>query len=206
MLKNNRSNLAVDKAPSRMPSWGVPCWILTVSGFIVANYGTTIRPAFLLKFPLKVWNLVHALGGMVFAGSILTTTILEWLVVANGEESVQKFWFQHVPRVERTVVLPALTVSIVSGVAQSFISYASVRRAPRHVKSALHILSLFAIWWGATDLTTQNRALATTDSVGGDVQKSVMSLRRFSNVGSCLFLVALYAVMVLKPGFRPNVK
>lgn len=64
-----------------------------------------------------------------------------------------------------------------------------------------------AFWWAVTDLTTQGKALsevnewviASTDDNTVEMPK-VVSQRRLSNIVSCLFVVALYGIMILKPG------
>jgi hypothetical protein len=176
-------------------------WVHVVTIFIVANYRLKCWPAFLVRVPLATWSLLHAVSGMLFAGSIITTTILEWIVVSSRDQSVNSFWFQQVPKVEQMVVLPALTGSIISGVAQAFLNYKSLRHAPRHVKSSLHILFLFGVWWGVTDRRTQGKAQEATFESNSDKLPTVMLQRRVSNSVSCGFLIALYAVMVLKPGY-----
>jgi hypothetical protein len=110
--------------------------------------------------------------------------------------------FLIVPRVEGRVVLPALTGSIVSGVAQAFERYGSLGDAPLHVKSIIHLLVAFGMWWGWTDRTTQGPALeaATSQQVTDSKLPSVLLWRRFSNLVSCLFIIVLYGIMVLKPG------
>lgn len=55
--------------------------IHVISIFVITNY--YVRPYFcwpgiLLRLSLKVWNLIHGLSAMIFAGSIITTTLLEW--------------------------------------------------------------------------------------------------------------------------------
>ena len=180
----------------------ITLWIHVISIFIIANY-RSVRgwPAGLTRIPLAVWSLVHAVSGMLFAGTIVVTTILEWLVVSHQQPPVSQFWFGTImPAMEQAVVLPALTGSILSGVAQAFHNYSSLRGAPRHVKSSLHLLFLFGIWWGVTDRRTQHPAQQEA-AADGRVVPRVWKLRRVSNLVSCGFLLALYAVMVLKPGY-----
>jgi hypothetical protein len=131
---------------------------------------------------------------MLFAGTILTTTVLEWIVVRSGSAAVKQFWFEEtVDQAETALVLPGLTASIVSGIAQCWLTYERcLKRAPLHVKLPLHILSTFGLWWLWTDLRLRGARAATDD--GAQIK------RRWSNVVSCLFLLVLYGVMVLKPG------
>lgn len=190
------------KAKKKKKSRLVTIWVHAVSIFVVGNYRSRCWPGFLTSISLPSWTLVHALSGMVFAGSILTTTILEWIVVSSRERPVNEFWFAQVPEMEKFVVLPALTGSIVSGVAQAFLTYGSLRHAPRHVKSSLHVLLLFGMWWGVTDRRTQGKAQeAVAELEEKSELPSVISQRRISNVVSCCFLAALYAIMTLKPGY-----
>jgi hypothetical protein len=181
----------------------VNLWIVCIGAFVAANYKSDhCLPDALVHIPFNVWMLVHSVSGMLFGGVIVTTTILEWMVVSSRNASTMPFWFTQVPRVEGRVVLPALTGSIVSGVAQAFERYGSLGDAPLHVKSIIHLLAAFGMWWGWTDRTTQGPALeaATSQQVTDSKLPSVLLWRRFSNLVSCLFIIVLYGIMVLKPG------
>lgn len=194
----------------------VTLWIHVMSIFVAFNYFKTNSqicwPVIMLKIPLRAWNLVHGLSAMTFAGSILTTTVLEWNLFGggggNGSSNKKKSEEEtaglaavvnNLFNIETFLVLPALSGSMISGVAQSFISYRSLRYAPRHVKTSLHLLLLFGLWWGVTDRRTQGKLEEA--AANGDFQSSVWSHRRFSNAVSCLFLVGLYSTMILKPGY-----
>jgi uncharacterized integral membrane protein len=194
---------AAENPPKKRKSIVVTAWVHMVSIFILANYRQTATcwPAFLVRIPFQTLSLLHAVSGMLFAGSIVTTALLEWMVVASRDRAVNIFWFDRAPRVEKWVVLPALSGSIVSGVAQACFNYGSVKLAPRHIKTSLHLLLLFGIWWGVTDRKSQERAQIASLQVWGEAIPRVFRQRRVSNVISCLFLVALYAIMVLKPGY-----
>ena len=172
--------------------------LLGISGFIIANYTRqTIWPSFLLSVPLKAWNLIHALSAMAFAGGVVTTTLLEWtLPNLKVQEQEQNSLLKWLWQVESLLVLPAVCTSLISGVAQSFHSYRSLRYAPRHVKSALHLMFLFGLWWIWADRGSQ----ATLEA---EVDLRTLHRRRIYNVVSCAFLVALYSIMILKPGYRP---
>ena len=178
-----------------------------MSIFIVVNYRVkkACWPAFLVRPPLKAWNFIHSVSGMVFAGSILTTTVVEWFVVRhsrrNKSAGVFEFWFENAPKIEQWMVLPALTGSIISGVAQAALSCGCFKLAPRHVKSSLHTLFLIGLWWGLTDRRTM-RHVQNSPVVNGGPLPTVVRQRRISNIISCLFLVAIYAIMVLKPGSK----
>jgi hypothetical protein len=104
---------------------------------------------------------------------------------------------------------------MISGIAQSFYNYGSLSLAPRHVKSSLHVLFLFGLFWAYTDRKSQQDLLDLAETSNswsaGDgqvskdmVEKEMVSIwkrRRIVNVISCLFVVALYAIMVIKPGY-----
>ena len=67
--------------------------------------------------------------------------------------------------------------------------------------------SCVATWWAATDLTTQGKALIEVNewSIHSMTDSStpipdIVEHRKISNVGSCLFVLALYSIMVFKPG------
>ena len=124
----------------------------------------------------------------------------------DNNDGVYHFWFRIAPRIEQWMVLPALTGSIVSGITQAALRYGSLRLAPRHVKSSLHILLLFGLWWGVTDRKTQRRAQEVKAMEPEGPLPGVLRQRRISNVVSCAFLVALYATMVLKPGLPPGLQ
>lgn len=83
------------------------------------------------------------------------STILEWLVVSS---TVIAFWFCRVPALDGAIVLPALTGSIVSSVAQAAQDYGSLKESPTYRRGSLHVLLTFAVWWAFTDLTTQHSA------------------------------------------------
>jgi hypothetical protein len=184
-------------------------WLHTVSIFVVGNYiGKTLWPAFLFLIPVKVWNLIHALSAMLFAGGVVTTTLLEWNLPSiisatagnakkdqeqpDGQSSTMLLtWLWQV---ESRLVIPAVTMSLISGVAQSYHYYNTLRFAPTHVKSSLHVMFLFGIWWAWTD----RRSQASIRKHGFDVSRVVQ--RQMSNLVSCAFLVALYSIMILKPG------
>jgi hypothetical protein len=196
------SDEGVENPPKKRKSLVVTAWVHVVTIFIIVNYRQqTCWPAFLVRIPFQTLSLLHAISAMLFAGSIMTTTLLEWIVVTSRDRAVNIFWFDQAPRVEKWVVLPALSVSIVSGVAQAFFNYGSLKLAPRHIKTSLHLLLLFGIWWGVTDRKTQGKAQIAVSGVWGKGIPRVLRQRRVANIISCLFLLALYVIMVLKPGY-----
>jgi uncharacterized membrane protein len=149
---------------------------------------------------------------MIFGGTIILSALVEYLVVKSSDASVMKFWFLDVPqKLDVNVVLPALAGVIVSGVAQANIRYGGLATSPKHVVGAIHLLVTFGLWWAITDVTTQRKTSEMirrhiNDQDEDDVQKidekelhRILTMRLASNVVSCLLVVALYAIMVLKP-------
>lgn len=213
LLRNKRKNSALavaakpvleEKAkPKKKRSIFVTLWIHLISIFLLVNSRVeNCWPAALTTVSFSKLSFIHAISAMLFSGSIITTTVLEWLVVTSRDAAVQQFWFDKVPQVEKWIVIPALTGSMVSGVGQAFSHYGSLRHAPRHVKSTMHVLTLFGLWWGITDRTTQSKAHEMALKQRGSLDSQIPSVfqqRRISNVISCVFLVALYGIMILKP-------
>ena len=192
-------------------SW-IATWAVAVGGFLVRNYKTKQPwPTLLTTGSRRGWNFVHAVSSTIFAGTILTTTLVEWLVVRAAHPAVMKFWFSTIPSVDVAVVLPALTGAMISGVAQSIQEYGRVVEAPKYVKAVLHTLATFGLWWAATDRPTQRGATKAVETWLTMTQAArasssfprILQWRRASNIISCLFVLALYILMVLKPG-RPD--
>lgn len=182
---------------------GVGMWAVSITCFILLNYHSeTCWPSSLLMLPpRRTWTFVHATTTMLFSGTILVSTLVEWLVVKSRNPSVLKFWFTSIPSLDMAVVLPSLTGSIVSGIAQASMDYGRLQDAPKYVLGTFHSLLTFGAWWGVTDLTTQKsaRTAVSEDLTDGDIPR-VLKLRRWSNLVSCLFVATLYILMVLKPG------
>jgi hypothetical protein len=207
---------------SPMPVVGLATWFTSLSYIIIRNY--KIGPWLPVTLNKRVWVLIHAMSNMFFASGIVLSTILEWRVLATRNPEVIHVWFTYVvPRIETTIVLPSLTLAIVSGFAQTALDYGSMAIAPKHIRMSIHILATFAIWWMATDVTTvQSSKIALNDwyndvtkegKIGGQGTREeysitaslpkVLYLRRWSNVVSCLFVASLYGIMTLKPGYIP---
>lgn len=190
-------------------------WAVAVGGFLIRNYKTSNPwPAVLVTGPRRFWNFLHAISSTVFSGTILVTTLIEWFVVRSGAPAVMQFWFLTVlPVVDIAVVLPALSGAIVSGVAQSIQEYHKLVEAPKYVKAVLHTMATFGLWWALTDRPTQHRAqqavqswvqqAASLSNKNALLLPGILKWRRASNLVSCLFVMALYVLMVLKPG-RPD--
>jgi hypothetical protein len=191
-LSENRGLICNKKREERNPL--VTLWIQALSGFVAANYiRRTIWPGWLLRLPVEVWNLIHAISNMIFSGSIVTTTILEWNLTNNDST-----FFRKLLRVETALVLPALTGSLISGVVLAFHKYVQFKFAPSHVQTALQLLAIFGIWWGLVDRRLQaNIEEAMVDST---FDYKMLRGRRITNLVSCGFLLAIYSIKVLKPG------
>jgi len=186
-------------------------WIAGLSSFLLVNNFVGPWPAaLLLAIPVKYFGLAHALSAMLFGGGIVLTTLIEWLATDSKNSSVLQFYFDKVPALDSLVVLPALTVSLLSGVGLTVDHYESLGQAPAHVVGAISTLLAFAVWWASTDLTTQGAAMQAIQKwTEGDTENTdvpgIVQFRKFSNVVSCLFVAAIYGFMVLKPGFTPPV-
>lgn len=204
-------------------------WVHLLSIFIATNYfRSTLFPSFLHSIPLKIWSLIHALGAMAFSGGIITTTLLEWNLprliaksglananTPNNKNSVIEL-LRWLFRIESSLVLPGVTLTLFSGVVQSHQTYGTFRHAPRHVKSALHLMLVFAVWWVIMDRRSQKSLLGNEYYGDGDdnlfassssdvtsgayYEEDKIVARRLANIVSCLFLVILYGIMILKPG------
>jgi Predicted integral membrane protein (DUF2269) len=199
---------------------GVGTLIASLSAFLLVNNFVGPWPAAMFEAtPVKAFGLTHALGGMLFGGGIIITTLLEWLAVSSKDPSVLKFYFDKVPKLDAFVVLPALAASIFSGVGLAVDHYGSLGESPFHVVGAISTLLIFAIWWAVTDASTQEAANNAIEEWVATLEKkddyltsnsaptefpAIVSRRRISNIVSCMFVAAIYAFMVLKPGYIPE--
>lgn len=113
------------------------------------------------------------------------------------------------PLLDAAIVLPALTIAMISGTGLAVEHYGGLGIAPPHIATVFYALVAFATWWGVTDLTTQGKALvdvnewAIQNSAGNEDSLDIPQVvhdRKISNVVSCLFILALYSIMVFKPG------
>lgn len=186
---------------TRLRSVFIGIWPLAISVFIAINFFQGCWPTALAEVPFSTLSFVHAVSGMLFAGCIITTTVLERMVVESGNTPTQRLWFDKVPVVEEWIVLPALTGAIVSGIGQACARYGSFQMAPFHIQCAIFLLLAFGLWWGLTDRPTQAKARSALENSLGEEQPAIFQLRQISNIISCLFLIILYGVMVLKPGY-----
>lgn len=183
-------------------------WGISISAFILINNFTGPWPLFMKTVPERVFFLSHMVGGMLFGGGIILTTCIERLVAKSANAPVLQFWFDKVPLLDGLIVVPALTVSMISGTGLSIVRYGGLNVAPPHVGAIFWTLIAFLTWWAATDLTTQASALNAVNEMNEryllgeeDVETpEVVVNRHVSNVVSCFFVLLLYSFMVLKPG------
>ena len=184
-------------------------WGVSISAFILINNFSGPWPLFMKTVPERVFFLSHMIGGMLFGGGIILTTCIERLVAKSGNAPVLQFWFDKVPVLDGLIVVPALTVSMISGTGLSIVRYGGLNIAPPHVSAIFWTLIAFMSWWAATDLTTQGTALSAVNEMYGQYEKGeedglvtpkVVVDRHVSNVVSCFFVLLLYSMMVLKPG------
>lgn len=224
---NDESSLPIEiVAPSaalqttKMESWeadskvvelmALAIWGIGISAFIFMNNFVGPWPAQVLQtIPERLWFWMHMLGGMLFGGGVILTTAIEWLVVDNKNASTLQFWFDKVPLLDAAIVLPALTLSMISGTGLCVHRYHGLGLAPPHIQIVFYTLVSFAAWWAATDLSTQGQSLIKINEWALETVKDdeshvdapdIVKWRRISNIVSCLFVVALYGVMVMKPG------
>lgn len=183
-------------------------WLVAISSFILINNFSGPFPAFMKQVPERVFFLSHMIGGMLFGGGIILTTCIERLVAKSKNAPVLQFWFDKVPLLDGLIVVPALTVSMVSGTGLSIVRYGGLNIAPPHVGAIFWTLIAFMTWWAVTDLTTQGSALIAVNEMYDSHQEGKTGLetpdivvnRHISNTVSCFFVVLLYSMMVLKPG------
>lgn len=183
-------------------------WGVAISGFILVNNFYGPWPLFMKSIPERTFFLGHMVGGMLFGGGIILTTCIERLVAKSQDPTVLRFWFDKVPELDGLIVVPALTISMISGTGLSIRRYGGLNIAPPHVDAIFWVLVAFMAWWAATDLTTQGTALKAVNQMferyeqgeeGLETPKVVVD-RHVSNVVSCFFILLLYSFMVLKPG------
>ena len=121
---------------------------------------------------------------------------------------VLQFWFDKVPLLDSLIVVPALTVSMISGTGLAIVRYGGLNIAPPHVGAIFWTLIAFMVWWAVTDLTTQGSALTAVNEMyesheAGEKELETPEIvvnRHLSNTVSCFFVLLLYSMMVLKPG------
>ena len=150
----------------------------------------------------RAFFLGHMIGGMMFGGGIIMTTLIERAVAKSNDASVLQFWFDKVPILDSLVVVPALTVSMISGSGLAITRYGGLNVAPPHVDAIFWTLIAFMTWWASTDLTTQGTALRAVEDMYERYENGerdletpkVVSDRHLSNVVSCFFILLLYSM------------
>jgi len=183
-------------------------WGISISAFILINDISGPWPSFMKTVPERAYFLSHMIGGMLFGGGIILTTCIERLVAKSQNAPVLQFWFDKVPALDGLIVVPALTISMISGTGLSIVRYGGLNVAPPHVGAIFWTLIAFMSWWAATDLTTQGTAKDAVELMfqryeegeEGLETPKVVTDRHFSNVVSCFFILLLYSLMVFKPG------
>ena len=184
-------------------------WGVSLSAFILINNAYGPWPLVMKTVPERIYFLFHMYGGMLFAGGIILTTAIEREVAKSNDPQVLKFWFDKVPALDGLIVVPALTVSMISGTGLSIVRYGGLNIAPPHVDAIFWVLIMFLTWWATTDLTTQGAALNAAERAREEYEQGITETfetpkivvdRHFSNVVSCFFVLFLYAMMVTKPG------
>lgn len=201
-------------------------WFVTLSAFILVNNFVGPWPDVMTHVPERIFFLFHMLGGMFFGGGIIMTAAIERLVAQSKSDAVLQFWFDKVPLLDAIFVLPALTVSMISGTGLSIQRYGGLGYAPPHVVAVFYTLVAFCGWWVATDLATQGMALTAVNEMKPTKERrkgsmtneaangirpagnnneeqendapNVVELRTISNAVSVLFVFAIYAIMVIK--------
>lgn len=169
VIKTTNTNTTVRSGPP-----GIAIWIVSMCAFLLGNSILGPWPRFLFEsIPDRFWLLGHIVGAMLFGGGIILTACMEWLVARSKNVEVMQFWFGKVPLLDTAIVLPGLTLSMVSGTALSTNFYGGLGNAPVHIVNAMWALVVFAGWWGLTDLTTQGIALeAVLKQVANPLEES----------------------------------
>jgi hypothetical protein len=225
----------------------------------------------MIKGMIPVLGLVHGVCAMIFGGSIITTTILEWrIMLLNNHDSKTndknhddinstinhqqrsstnaRLVIDYLFPLEKIMVIPSLVGTILSGTVLTWNTYgiqfftrffkssscsssSSIIVAAPHIKASIYVLGLFTLWWLLTDVPNQRlvgsstTALSTTttpptstsesslnhnqdnntninsSSSGSNTSITIWKRRRIGNIISCVFVVVLYTLMILKPTF-----
>lgn len=183
-------------------------WLISLTSFILINNFVGPFPEFLKQIPERVFFFSHMIGGMLFGGGIILTTCIERLAANSKNPQVLEFYFSKIPGLDALIVVPAVTVSILSGIGLATVRYGGLGIAPPHISAIFDTLIAFMVWWGVTDLSTQTTAIKAVNEMYESYQAGekdletpkVVSDRHFSNVVSCFFVLTLYSLMVFKPG------
>jgi len=203
----SRSDEAADKAKTvELIALGI--WLISLTSFILINNYVGPFPVFLKQIPERVFFFSHMIGGMLFGGGIILTTCIEKLAANSKNPEVLEFYFSKIPGLDALIVVPAVTVSILSGIGLATVRYGGLMIAPPHISAIFDTLIAFMVWWGLTDLSTQTTAIKAVNEMYESYQAGETDLetpkvvldRHFSNIVSCFFVLTLYSLMVFKPG------
>ena len=183
-------------------------WLVSLTSFILINNYVGPFPELLKQIPERVFFFSHMIGGMLFGGGIILTTCIERLAANSKSPPVLEFYFSKIPGLDALIVVPAVTVSILSGVGLATVRYGGLMIAPPHISAIFVTLVAFMCWWAFTDLATQTTALKAVNGMYESYMAGEEDLetpkvvvdRHFSNVISCFFVLTLYSLMVFKPG------
>lgn len=183
-------------------------WLISLTSFILINNYVGPFPVFLKQIPERVFFFSHMIGGMLFGGGIILTTCIEKLAANSKNPEVLEFYFSKIPGLDALIVVPAVTVSILSGIGLATVRYGGLMIAPPHISAIFDTLIAFMVWWGLTDLSTQTTAIKAVNEMYDSYQAGEKDLetpkvvldRHFSNIVSCFFVLTLYSLMVFKPG------
>lgn len=116
---NNRLENWVDES-KHVELVALSIWMAVISAFVlINNFIGPFPSAVIMAVPERTWFFGHMLGGMLFGGGILMTTAIEYMVAETKDASVLQFWFDKVPLLDSAMVLPGLTLAMVSGVSLS---------------------------------------------------------------------------------------
>ena len=206
----NSENIPKSRGGGKGEILGLHLWMGILSLLILRNQFVAPWPMSLfttLSYP--AWLGIHELSGLFFGGGILLTSCIEALVISSRDKPALTSWFSRVPTFQAALVLPGLSGAMISGLALCADRYGGLSLAPMHIKMTLHTLVLFAVWWAATDITTQRRSIEALEKWDPQEEEddsntsqfpSIVSGRNLSNLVSCLFVVSLYCFMIIKPG------
>ena len=183
-------------------------WLVGLTSFILINNYVGPFPAFMKQIPERVFFFSHMIGGMLFGGGIILTTCIERLAAKSKSAPVLEFYFNKIPELDGLIVVPAVTVSIFSGIGLAIVRYGGLNIAPPHISAIFITLIAFMGWWAVTDLSTQTTALKAVNEMYEKFEAGeedldtpkIVSDRHISNVVSCFFVLTLYSLMVFKPG------
>mmetsp|Transcript_41242 Transcript_41242/g.69376 ORF Transcript_41242/g.69376 Transcript_41242/m.69376 type:complete len:373 (-) Transcript_41242:707-1825(-) len=182
---------------------------LAASAFILQAYFFGTPVAHLMN--RNGWLFAHVTSGMLFGGIVVFSTLYEGLVILQGTPGVRRWWFERVPLVDGVVALPAVFMSIASGVCLSQTNFGSLYAAPKFVHLALETLLMFVAFWAVMDQSTQGPAREKCNEewkvwmltdVKPEKPNDTLQTRLWVNAVSSSFVVFIYWVMTTKPHFK----